>query len=49
MLTAWSAAGLIGPFVFEVFKPQALYIAALLLVVGFFIAMSYKPPKGKKA
>jgi len=49
MLTAWSAAGLIGPFVFEVFKPQALYIAAGLLTVGFFIAMSYKAPSPKKA
>ncbi len=49
MLTAWSAAGLIGPFVFEVFKPQALYIAAILLVVGFVIALAYKPPKGKNA
>ena len=49
MLTAWSAAGIIGPFVFEAFKPQALYIAAILLVVGFFIALVYKPPKGKKA
>jgi len=48
MLTAWSAAGLIGPFVFEAFKPQALYIAAFLLVIGFIIAISYKPPKGKK-
>ncbi|HPD55976.1 MAG TPA: OFA family MFS transporter [Smithellaceae bacterium] len=49
MLTAWSAAGLIGPYVFEVFKPQALYIAAALLTVGFFIALVYKPPKGKNA
>jgi hypothetical protein len=49
MLTAWSAAGLIGPYVFEVFKPQALFIAAGLLTVGFFITLAYKPPKGKKA
>jgi len=49
MLTAWSAAGLIGPYVFEVFKPQALFIAAGLLTVGFFIALAYKPPKGKNA
>jgi OFA family oxalate/formate antiporter-like MFS transporter len=49
MLTAWSAAGLIGPYVFEVFKPQALYIAAGLLTVGFFIALSYKAPAPKKA
>ncbi|PKL38485.1 MAG: oxalate:formate antiporter [Spirochaetae bacterium HGW-Spirochaetae-1] len=49
MLTAWSAAGLIGPYVFEVFKPQALFIAAGLLTLGFFIALAYKPPKGKNA
>jgi OFA family oxalate/formate antiporter-like MFS transporter len=49
MLTAWSAAGLIGPYVFEVFKPQALFIAAGLLMVGFFIALAYKPPKGKNS
>lgn len=49
MLTAWSVAGIIGPYVFEAFKPQALFIAAGLLVVGFFITMIYKPPQGKKA
>jgi OFA family oxalate/formate antiporter-like MFS transporter len=49
MLTAWSAAGLIGPYVFEVFKPQALMIASGRLTVGFVIALVYKPPKGKNA
>ena len=49
MLTAWSAAGIIGPYVFEVFKPQALFIAAGLLTVGFVIALVYKPPKSKNA
>lgn len=49
MLTAWSAAGLIGPYVFEAFKDQSLFIAAGLLTVGFFIALAYKPPKGKHA
>jgi OFA family oxalate/formate antiporter-like MFS transporter len=48
MLTAWSAAGVIGPFAFEAFKPQALYIAAGLLAVGFVITLLYTPPKGKK-
>lgn len=48
MLTAWSTAGLIGPYVFEVFKPQALYIAAGLLIAGFCIALVYKAPSGKK-
>ncbi|HNQ65089.1 MAG TPA: OFA family MFS transporter [Smithella sp.] len=49
MLTAWSTAGIIGPYVFEVFKPQALTIAAGLLTLGFVIALIYTPPKGKKA
>ena len=49
MLTAWSAAGLIGPYVFEAFKHQALFIAAGLLTVGFFITLAYKPPKGKNS
>lgn len=49
MLTAWSTAGIIGPFVFEAYKPQALMIAAGLLSIGFVIALVYKPPKGKKA
>ena len=49
MLTAWSTAGLIGHYVFETFKPQALFIAAGLLSVGFCIALVYKAPKGKKA
>jgi MFS transporter, OFA family, oxalate/formate antiporter len=49
LLTAWSCAGIIGPLVFEAFKPQALYIAAVLLVIGFCIALVYKAPKGKNA
>lgn len=49
MLTAWSTAGVIGPYVFEAFKPQALMIAAGLLTVGFFIALGYKAPKGKNS
>ncbi|MBN2158516.1 MAG: OFA family MFS transporter [Spirochaetes bacterium] len=49
MLTAWSAAGLVGPFVFAQFKEQALYIAATLLVVGLLIAIVYKAPTHKHA
>ena len=49
MLTAWSAAGVIGPYAFEVFKDHALFIAAGLLTLGFFITLAYKPPKGKNA
>ena len=49
MLTAWSTAGLIGPYVFETFKPQALMIAAGLLTVGFCVTLVYKAPKGKNS
>ncbi len=49
MLTAWSCAGIVGPFVFAAYKAQALYIAAGLLVVGLLIAFVYKAPSHKKA
>ncbi len=49
MLTAWSAAGLVGPFVFAEFKAQALYIAAGLLIVGLLVALVYKAPSRKAA
>jgi OFA family oxalate/formate antiporter-like MFS transporter len=49
MLTAWSVAGVIGPMVFAQLKGIALYVAAGLLIVGFFIAMVYKRPEPKKA
>ncbi|MCK9229572.1 MAG: OFA family MFS transporter [Syntrophales bacterium] len=47
MLTAWSAAGLIGPFVFARMKDQALFIASLLLTVGLVIALVYRLPRSK--
>jgi OFA family oxalate/formate antiporter-like MFS transporter len=49
MLTAWSAAGLVGPYVFATLKDQALYIAAGLLIVGLLIAFVYKAPTRKAA
>jgi MFS transporter, OFA family, oxalate/formate antiporter len=49
MLTAWSCAGLVGPFVFSQYADQALYIAAGLLTAGFVIALVFKAPKGKNA
>ncbi|MCX5839405.1 MAG: OFA family MFS transporter [Deltaproteobacteria bacterium] len=49
MLTAWSVAGVIGPLVFAQLKGIALYVAAGLLIVGFFIALGYKRPEPKKA
>lgn len=48
MLTAWSAAGLIGPFVFSRLKDQSLLIAALLLTIGLVLALAYQRPEGKK-
>jgi OFA family oxalate/formate antiporter-like MFS transporter len=42
MLTAWSAAGIVGPLAFAQFKAQALYVAAALLVVGFVLALGFK-------
>jgi OFA family oxalate/formate antiporter-like MFS transporter len=50
MLTAWGAAGVVGPLVFAQLKgSSALYTAAVLLVVGFLIAISYRRPEPKKA
>jgi len=50
MLTAWGAAGIVGPLVFaQLQKQQALYVAAGLLIVGFIIALAYKRPAPKQA
>jgi Nitrate/nitrite transporter len=49
MLTAWACAGIAGPLVFaQLARSTALYVAAGLLVVGFFIALAYKRPDLKK-
>lgn len=45
MLTAWSAAGLVGPYAFAKFKDQALFIAAGLLVIGLILSIGFKPRK----
>lgn len=45
MLTAWGAAGIVGPLVFAQIKSIAVYVAAALLVVGFLLAISFKRPK----
>ena len=53
MLTAWAAAGIVGPLIFAYVKEVtggfvwALYIAAALLVVGFILSRQYKRPKHK--
>jgi OFA family oxalate/formate antiporter-like MFS transporter len=48
MLTAWGVAGIAGPLVFAALPKQALYIAAVLLLIGFCIALMFKPPAAKK-
>jgi len=46
VLTAWGAAGVVGPLVFAKIKgAPALYVAAGLLIVGFIITMVYQRPK----
>lgn len=51
MLTAWSAAGIVGPFLFAYVKEitgdyiWALYIASGFLIVGFILSRTYKKPK----
>ncbi|HDP24897.1 MAG TPA: MFS transporter [Deltaproteobacteria bacterium] len=50
MLTAWSAAGIIGPLVFaQLQRGQALYVAAVLLVLGLIITAVYTRPAHKNA
>lgn len=49
MLTAWGAAGIVGPLVFAEIKSIAVYVAGGLLAVGFLLAVSYKRPKPKAA
>jgi OFA family oxalate/formate antiporter-like MFS transporter len=49
MLTAWGAAGIVGPLVFAEIKSIAVYVAGGLLAVGFLLAISYKRPKPKAA
>ncbi|MDD5168349.1 MAG: OFA family MFS transporter [Syntrophales bacterium] len=49
MLTAWGAAGIVGPLVFAEIKSIAVYVAAALLVAGCLIAISYKRPMRNNA
>jgi len=49
MLTAWGAAGVVGPLVFAQIKGIALYVAAGMLLLGFVLAFMYKPPAKKRA
>ncbi|MDA3821855.1 MAG: OFA family MFS transporter [Bacteroidales bacterium] len=55
MLTAWGAAGVVGPLIFSKVKEAtgsfsvALYIAAALLGLGFILSVLYKNPAHKNA
>jgi len=49
MLTAWAAAGVLGPLVFAQFKAQSLYIAAVLLIIGLVLAVLFKHREHHKA
>jgi OFA family oxalate/formate antiporter-like MFS transporter len=49
MLTAWGAAGVVGPLVFSQIKGIALYVAAGMLLLGFVLAFMYKPPEKQRA
>lgn len=49
MLTAWGAAGVVGPLVFSQIKGIALYVAAGMLLLGFVLAFMYKPPAKQRA
>ena len=49
MLTAWAAAGIVGPLVFAAIKGIALYVAAGLLIVGLLLALGFKRPAPKEA
>ena len=50
MLTAWGAAGVVGPLIFAKVKEAtgsfvvALYIAAGMLIVGSILSITYKKP-----
>ena len=51
MLTAWSVAGIIGPFIFAWIQKQtgtynqALYVASAFLALGFILSRIYNKPR----
>jgi len=49
ILTAWGAAGVVGPLVFAGLKGSAIYVAAGMLIVGLLLIVAYKKPEGKQA
>lgn len=49
ILTAWGAAGVVGPLVFARLKGSAIYVAAGMLIIGLLLVIAYKKPAGKVA
>lgn len=47
ILTAWGAAGVVGPLVFSCLKGSAIYVAAGMLILGLLITIAYNKPAGK--
>lgn len=47
ILTAWGAAGVVGPLIFARLKDSAIYIAAGMLILGLLLVIGYKKPVGK--
>jgi len=47
ILTAWSAAGVVGPLVFARMKDSAIYVAAAMLVVGLLLVIIYRKPDAR--
>jgi len=47
ILTAWGAAGVVGPLVFAHLKGSAIYVAAGMLIIGLLLAMAYHKPPAK--
>jgi len=43
-VTAWGAAGVVGPLVFARLKGSAIYVAAGMLLVGLLLVIAYKKP-----
>lgn len=47
ILTAWGAAGVVGPLIFARLKDSSLYVAAGMLILGLLITIAYKKPTVK--
>ena len=45
VLTAWSMAAIVGPFVFSNLKEYSLVIASGFLIAGLILTVLFKKPK----